>query len=547
MAHARSFTILLALALLATAAPGPAPAAPGDHVWSRGFDAETLADITPDGEVTVAGMFDGTVDFGGGPLTSSNPFGDDMYVARFDANGNHVFSFAVAAGQGHGVNAVRADHAGGTYVMGRIYSGTVDFGGGPLAANNDFYVVRYDQDGNHLFSGLHGDAEVYDADADAQGLMIVGATRSTADFGGGPLTTAGDTDALIARLDGAGNHVFSAIYGDPYGQYARAVGLDAAGGSVVAFQIAGTIDFGGGPLVPAGFGLALVEFDDAGAHVRSELFDGDFTSGITYNVHLDVKDDGGFVVAGELHGAADLGGGPLYTANKTDVYVALFATDGTHLFSASYGSTSYQVVNSVTFAPDDAIVLSGNFVNDLDFGGGVLSAGPTTPKLFLARLDAGGAHEFSTTYEGPSGAYSLVTRTNAAGAVLLAASSSPDLDLGGGPLGPYYNFLGVLEGSGTVPSSVTDGGTPAAPVSVAAYPNPFNPATKLAFTLDHRGEVEVLVHDLRGALVARLYRGELDAGAHELEWRAEGVPSGVYLATVRAGAARRTTPVTLVK
>ncbi|MFN2370289.1 MAG: hypothetical protein ABR506_03945, partial [Candidatus Krumholzibacteriia bacterium] len=150
-------------------------------------------------------------------------------------------------------------------------------------------------------------------------------------------------------------------------------------------------------------------------------------------------------------------------------------------------------------------------------------------------------------YEGPSGAYSLVTRTNAAGAVLLAASSSPDLDLGGGPLGPYYNFLGVLEGSGTVPSSVTDGGTPAAPVGIAAYPNPFNPATKLAFTLDHRGEVEVLVHDLRGALVARLYRGELDAGAHEVEWRAEGVPSGVYLATVRAGAARQSTPLTLVK
>ncbi|MFO7607762.1 MAG: hypothetical protein R6X35_01005, partial [Candidatus Krumholzibacteriia bacterium] len=432
-------------------------------------------------------------------------------------------------------------------VMGRIYAGTVDFGGGSLAANNDFYVVRYDQDGNHLFSGLHGDAEVYDADADAQGLMIVGATRSTADFGGGPLTTAGDTDALIARLDGAGNHVFSAVYGDPYGQYARAVGLDAAGGSVVAFQIAGTIDFGGGPLVPAGFGLALVEFDATGAHVRSELINGDFTSGITYNVHLDVKDDGGFVVAGELHGAADLGGGPLYTADKTDVYVALFATDGTHLFSASYGSDSYQVVKSVTFAPDDAIVLSGNFVNDLDFGGGVLSADPLAASIFLARLDATGAHEFSTMYQSGYAAYSLISRVNASGATLLMASSSPDLDLGGGPLGPYYNFLGVLEGSGSVPSAVTDSGIPAAPVGVAAYPNPFNPATKLAFTLDHRGEVEVVVHDLRGALVARLYRGELDAGAHEVQWRAEGVPSGVYLATVRAGAARRTTPVTLVK
>lgn len=103
----------------------------------------------------------------------------------------------------------------------------------------------------------------------------------------------------------------------------------------------------------------------------------------------------------------------------------------------------------------------------------------------------------------------------------------------------------VFPGPGGAASPVGD--LPAAPAGVAAFPNPFNPTTNLSFTIDHRGEVEVLIHDLRGALVSRLFRGELDAGRHDLTWRADGMPSGVYLATVRAGHTLRSTAVTLVK
>lgn len=113
----------------------------------------------------------------------------------------------------------------------------------------------------------------------------------------------------------------------------------------------------------------------------------------------------------------------------------------------------------------------------------------------------------------------------------------------GGTGGAVLVYPGPGGGGGT--SSVGD--TPNAPVQVSAYPNPFNPATTLAFSVDRRGEVEVMIHDLRGALVARVFRGEMDAGAHEVTWRADGVPSGVYLATVRAGAVMRTTQVSLVK
>ncbi len=546
MKRTQPATVATLTVLLMLIAAGAVGAAPGDHVWSRGFDHDIQTGITPDGGVIGAEMFYSTIDFGGGPLTPTSAFGADMYVVKYDAAGNHVFSFAIEGGQSHQVQAVRADGAGGVYVMGRIFAGSVDFGGGPLAAASSFFVVRYDASGAHVFSGLHGDVEMADAEADGQGLVIVGATRSTADFGGGPLTTAGDADALIARLDGAGNHVFSAIYGDQYYQYAWAVGTDGAGRPIMAVQIAGDTDFGGGSLSPSGFGLALVALDEMGAHIRSTLIEGDFTSGITYNTHLDVDVAGGFVVAGSLHGAADFGGGALYSAGGTDVYVAAFDTDGSHRFSQSYGSTSYQVVHSVSLLPSGAILLSGNFVNDLDFGGGPLSASSDTAELFLARLNASGGHEFSTAYQASGAAYGLVSRANAGGAILLQASASPDLDLGGGPLGDHWNFIGVLEGDATA-SDVAGGNIPGLLTGVSVYPNPFNPATTLAFTLGHGGDVEIVVYDLRGTLVARVHRGELSAGSHAVTWRADGAPAGVYLATVRTGRVMRTLPIMLVK
>ena len=42
--------------------------------------------------VIVSGQFMGTIDFGGGPLTTSGPSADAIYLAKLDAAGNHVWS-----------------------------------------------------------------------------------------------------------------------------------------------------------------------------------------------------------------------------------------------------------------------------------------------------------------------------------------------------------------------------------------------------------------------------------------------------------------------
>ncbi len=62
------------------------------------------------------------------------------------------------------------------------------------------------------------------------------------------------------------------------------------------------------------------------------------------------------------------------------------------------------------------------------------------------------------------------------------------------------------------------------------YPNPFNPATTISFTLSERSVVTLRVFNVLGQEVARLLNKRiLSAGEHEVIFRAEGLPSGVYL------------------
>lgn len=69
----------------------------------------------------------------------------------------------------------------------------------------------------------------------------------------------------------------------------------------------------------------------------------------------------------------------------------------------------------------------------------------------------------------------------------------------------------------------------------APAPNPFNPQTKLTFTLARAGSIDLTVHDLRGAVVAHLASGTYSAGQHELMWMGcddanRHMASGFYIA-----------------
>ncbi len=68
----------------------------------------------------------------------------------------------------------------------------------------------------------------------------------------------------------------------------------------------------------------------------------------------------------------------------------------------------------------------------------------------------------------------------------------------------------------------------------APYPNPFNSTVRLSFNLPEASDVLLTIHDLQGRLVATLTNQQFSAGLHNIVWKAESYPSGVYVARLNS-------------
>lgn len=67
------------------------------------------------------------------------------------------------------------------------------------------------------------------------------------------------------------------------------------------------------------------------------------------------------------------------------------------------------------------------------------------------------------------------------------------------------------------------------------YPNPFNPVTRIEFTLPEVGLTRLIIYDLRGREVAKLINGEMSAGNHNVTWDASKMASGIYIYRITSG------------
>jgi len=66
------------------------------------------------------------------------------------------------------------------------------------------------------------------------------------------------------------------------------------------------------------------------------------------------------------------------------------------------------------------------------------------------------------------------------------------------------------------------------------YPNPFNPATTLSFGLPVESNITLSVYNSLGELVKVVAQGTLQAGTHNMNFKAVDLPTGIYMYTLNA-------------
>ncbi len=83
--------------------------------------------------------------------------------------------------------------------------------------------------------------------------------------------------------------------------------------------------------------------------------------------------------------------------------------------------------------------------------------------------------------------------------------------------------------------------------AVSAYPNPFNPTTRIGYDLPQAGNVELKIFNLLGEEVTTLVNGRHEAGRFAVEWNGALAPSGTYFAVLHTPAATRVQKLLLLK
>ncbi|UCE17371.1 MAG: T9SS type A sorting domain-containing protein [Gemmatimonadota bacterium] len=78
-------------------------------------------------------------------------------------------------------------------------------------------------------------------------------------------------------------------------------------------------------------------------------------------------------------------------------------------------------------------------------------------------------------------------------------------------------------------------------------PNPFNPETKIEYTLPEVSWVTLTVYNILGQVVKVLVDSEQQAGYYEIQWNGEGLASGVYFYRLTAGEFTDTKRMVLMK
>jgi hypothetical protein len=88
---------------------------------------------------------------------------------------------------------------------------------------------------------------------------------------------------------------------------------------------------------------------------------------------------------------------------------------------------------------------------------------------------------------------------------------------------------------------------PCEQIQFGCSPNPFNAEAALQFSLPGSGQTNLTVYDISGRAVATLLDRTMEAGWHSMNFNAEHLASGIYLAVLDSGKEKLTQRLLLVK
>ena len=288
---------------------------------TNGEQGEDIA-VDSSGNVYITGGFRETIDFGGGDVTSASS--SDIFVLKLNSSG--VFQWVKTYGgtsNEYGYD-IALDSSGNTYITG-TFLGTVDFGGGNITAAVliDTFVIKTNSSGVFQWVKTYGGSASefgYRIAVDSSdNVYITGHFTGTLDFGGGNVTSVGNEDIFVLKLNSSGVFQWVKTYGDTSADFGYGIAVDSSSNVYITGYFNETVDFGGGDITSVGNqDIFVLKLNSSGVFQWVKTY-GDTLSDWGYGVAVDSSSN--VYITGYFIGTVDFGAGDITSAGAGDIVV----------------------------------------------------------------------------------------------------------------------------------------------------------------------------------------------------------------------------------
>jgi hypothetical protein len=388
----------------------------GNVVWSKtGPTPARGVDIAVDGEGNsyVTGRFVGTATFGegAGSVTLTSAGIDDLFVAKYDGNGDLVWAKRAGGPTQESGWGIAVDGIGNSYVTGN-FGGTATFGEGTNSitltstGTRDIFVARYDSNGNLVWiKQAGGTGSIFQSGLDIalDGLgnsHVSGRFAGMATFGQGAsavtLTGTGNSlDIFVAKYDNNGNLLWAKQAGGISFEGGEGIAVDNLGNSYVTGGFGSTATFGEGSSTVTlttttnSIDIFVAKYDSNGALLWAKQAGG---SASDVGFGIDVDGTGSGYVTGRFGTTTTFGEGDsttlLTSAGSTDIFVAKYGGNGDLFWVKRAGGTSQDESFDIAVNSAGNSHIIGRFFGTATFGQGASATTLTTvggSDIFVAK------------------------------------------------------------------------------------------------------------------------------------------------------------------
>ena len=498
--------------------------------------------VDANGNNYVTGSFSGSSTFGTTTLTSS---GDkDIFVAKIDHNGNWLW-----AKQAGGISydygrGIAVDDNGNSYITGE-FEESATFGTTTLTSSGsyDIFVAKLDSSGNWLWAkqawGI-GEDVGFSIAVDAKGnSYITGVFMESANFGTTTLTSSGDYDIFVAKLDINSNWLWAKQAGGTDDDYGNGIAVDANGNSYVTGYFSESATFGTTTLTSSGdIDIFVAKLDSSGNWLWANQAGG---TNCDYGHGIAVDDNGNSYIIGNFLESANFGITTLTSSGYYDIFVAKLDINGNWLWAKQAGGTSYDFGNSIAVDTNRNVYVTGFFYSSSCSFGTItlINSSSEYIDIFVAKLDingnwlwakqAGGTSDdcgYGITVDVNGNSYITGIFRGSATFGTTTLTSSGDFDIFVAKLGEVNSI--------DLPDIISFSGIR------SIYPNPFNPLTTIDYEISMPADVKIEVYNNRGQLVRNFILGYKEQGSYKLTWEGKDnngclCSTGIYYIRMQAG------------